>query len=64
MKSPLGEEMIRSIKEDLYENLLREAQKETTADSAFGLLKEASGVIKVIDHLWFLSVSIDEVGKD
>lgn len=64
MNSALGKELVRSITEDLYANLLRDAQAQTTADTAFGLLKEASGVIKVVDHLRFLSVNIDEAKRD
>jgi hypothetical protein len=56
--------MLRSLKEDLHDRLIREALDEKTAETAFGLIKEASGVIKTIEHLMFLSVSIDERSKD
>lgn len=58
MNSALGKEMMRSLKEDLHDTIIREAQKAESSDTAFGLLKEASGVIKVMDHIRFLSVNI------
>jgi len=64
LNSSQGKEMIRSIKEDLYLKLLNEAGREPTADSAFGLIKEASGVIKTIEHIMFLSVSMGERNED
>jgi len=51
LDSPFGEELIRVLQEDLHDNLIREAQSAQTQESAFGLIKEASGVIKSIDHL-------------
>ena len=51
--SALGKEILRALKEDLHDNLIREAQTAKNADSAFGLLKEASGVIKVVDYIGF-----------
>ena len=56
LDSALGKELLRSLKEDLHDNLIKDAQKAESPDSAFGLLKEASGVIKSIEHMMFLSV--------
>ncbi|MBA3678776.1 hypothetical protein H0W80_01085 [Candidatus Saccharibacteria bacterium] len=58
VNSAMGKEIMRSLKEDLHDNLIRQAQEAKTADSAFGLLKEAAGVIKVLDHVRFLSVNV------
>lgn len=65
MSSALGKELVRSLKEDLHDNKVREAQKSETSDKAYGLLKEASGVMLAIDHMLFLSsiVPEKEVGK-
>jgi len=50
LKSEFGKHFIESL-EKLNNSLIREAQKAETADVAYGLIKEASGVIKVIDHI-------------
>lgn len=55
LNSPLGKELIRTLKEDLHDTKVREAQNATTAESAYGLLKESAGVIKAIEHLQFRS---------
>ena len=60
LNSALGKELIRSLTEDLHDNLIREAQKADTPDKAYGLLKEASGVIKSIEHMMFLSAVLPE----
>lgn len=54
--SPLGKELLRSLREDLHDSLIKEAQQAENAEVAFGLLKEASGVIKSVNHLQFLGV--------
>lgn len=67
LDSAQGREMIRSLKEDLHDNLIQSALKENTPNSAFGLIKEASGVIKAIEHMMFLStgsVSMTERSED
>lgn len=65
LNSALGKELMRSLREDLHDTILREAQNAKTSDEAFGLLKETSGVIKAIEHLMFLSsVTKDEVSGD
>jgi hypothetical protein len=64
LNSAQGKEMIRSLMEDLHDNLIKDAQKENTAETAFGLIKEASGVIKCIEHMMFLSVSMTERSED
>jgi hypothetical protein len=53
--SPLGKELIRSLKEDLHDTKVSEAQKAENADNAFGLLKESRGVMLAIEHMMFLS---------
>lgn len=60
LNSALGKELIRELTENLHDNLIRQAQQSDNAETAFGLLKEASGVIKTIDHIKFLSVSLPE----
>ena len=35
----------------MHDDLLRKAQKSNDPDEAFGLLKEAGGIIKVLDHI-------------
>ena len=35
----------------LHDELIRRAQKSNDPHEAFGLLKEASGIIKVLDHI-------------
>ena len=64
--SALGKELIRSLKEDLHDSILKDAQNAKTSDVAFGLLKESSGVIKSIEHMMFLSASVpkDEGERD
>lgn len=65
MSSKLGEELVRSLREDLHDSIIRDAQKATSQETAYGLLKEASGVIKSIEHLMFLAVtSSNEGSKD
>jgi len=53
--SALGKELLRSLKEDKHDSLIREAERATSADSAYGLIKEASGVMLAIEHMMFLS---------
>lgn len=60
MTSPLGKELVRTLKEDLHASIIEDAEKAKTQESAYGLLKQASGVIKTIEHLQFLAV----VSKD
>lgn len=57
LKSPLGQELVRALREDLHDNLVREAEESNSQETAFGLLKQASGVIKTIEHLQFRSVT-------
>lgn len=51
--SPLGEELVRTLKEDLRASVLEDAEKANSSENAFGLLKEARGVIRSIEHLQF-----------
>ena len=62
MNSPLGKEMVRTLKEDLRESLIREAEASTSQEKAYGLLKEAGGVIKSIDHLMAIAVMVRDKG--
>lgn len=63
LESALGKELIRSLREDLHDNLIEQAQDAKTPNEAYGLLKEASGVIKSIEHMMFLSVIPREEGN-
>lgn len=51
LSSPLGGELLRTLKEDVHDNLIDKAQVSDDMENAFGLLKEAGGVIKAIEHL-------------
>lgn len=55
IESALGKELIRSLREDLHDSILSEARHSESMEVAYGLLKEASGVIKAIEHLQFLA---------
>lgn len=59
LSSPLGKELIDQLN-IRKSQLLDEAASAKSQESAFGLLKEASGVIKSIEHLQFLSVVAPE----
>lgn len=64
LSSPLGKELLRTLKEDLYSSIVDDASKAKGSENAFGLLKEARGVIRCIEHLQFLAVvPTDEGGK-
>lgn len=63
VNSKLGEELIKEYMK-LHASLIDDAEKAETQETAFGLLKEARGVIKTIEHLQFLAVAPkDESGK-
>lgn len=62
--SPLGKELLKEL-DGLKQRLQDDASSAETAESAFGLLREAGGVIKAIGHLQFLAVvPKNEGGKD
>lgn len=62
--SPLGKELLGEL-EALKQRLQDDAASAETAEAAFGLLREAGGVIKAIEHLQFLAVvPKDEGDKD
>lgn len=64
LSSPLGKELLAELTLK-KETILREAYEAKDAESAFGLIREAGGVIKAIEHLQFLAVvPTDEGGKD
>lgn len=66
LSSALGKELMRSLKEDLHGSLIKKAQSAPTQDTAFGLLKEASGVMLAMEHMMFLSSTVptDEGSKN
>ena len=63
LSSPLGQELIRSLEEDLHHSIIQDAESAVTQETAYGLLKEASGVIKSVNHLRFLSVTPSSEGN-
>lgn len=58
LSSALGKELMRSLKEDLHGSLIKKAQGAKTQDEAYGLLKEASGVMLAMEHMMFLSATV------
>lgn len=64
LSSPLGAELLNELN-ILKQRLQDDASGADTAETAFGLLREAGGVIKAIEHLQFLAVvPKDEGNKD
>lgn len=63
LESDLGKELVRTLREDLYASIIEDASKADSQEKAYGLLKQASGVIKVIDHLQFRSVTPKDEGS-
>jgi len=63
LNTPLGQELLRTLREDLHDNIVRDAEQSKTQETAFGLLKEASGVIKTIEHLQMLAVVPSDGGN-
>lgn len=64
--SALGMELLRSLQEDLHDNLVREAESSDniTESARLRLLNNAQGVTKAIAHLQFLAaVPTDEGDK-
>lgn len=55
LKSPLGQELKRTLREDLHDNIIRNAQNAKDMENSYALLKEAGGVIKALEHLEFRS---------
>jgi hypothetical protein len=51
LASPLGRELVRVLEEDLHYSLITDAEKEDSQEKAYGLLKQASGVMLSISHL-------------
>lgn len=62
LKTPLGREIIRSLREDLHDNLITQAQQANSQEVAYGLIKEARGVIKSVDHLSSMAVVLRDKG--
>lgn len=65
LSSPLGAELVRTLTEDLHDSIIQDAERATTQETAFGLLREARGVIRVVEHLNSIAAlaSTDEGGK-
>ena len=64
LSSPLGAELLNELN-ILKQRLQDDASGADTSETAFGLLREAGGVIKAIEHLQFLAVvPKDEGNKD
>jgi outer membrane biogenesis lipoprotein LolB len=51
LASPLGRELIRVLQEDLHTSLITDAEKADSQEKAYGLLKQASGVMLSVSHL-------------
>lgn len=62
LSSPLGEDMLKQLNV-LHDSLITEAESAEDPNTAFGLLKQAAGVIKAIGHLKFLSVVPKDEGN-
>lgn len=60
LSSPLGKELLAELTL-LKQRMLDEAALAKDAETAFGLLREAGGVIKSIEHLQFLSAVVPAV---
>lgn len=58
LNSPLGKELIRVLQEDLHGSLIAEAERADSQEKAYGLLKEASGVIKAVGHIQYMSTGL------
>lgn len=64
ISSPLGIELLRTLREDLHAGIIEDAEHADSQETAFGLLKQAAGVIRSIEHLQFRSVlPKDEASK-
>ena len=64
LESPLGQELKRTLKEDLHDHIIKSAQTAENMENSYALLKEAGGVIKALEHLEFRTVTPrDEGGK-
>lgn len=57
LNSDFGKEVVRTLTEDLHNSIIEDARKAKNAEQAYGLIKEASGVIKAIEHLQFRAVT-------
>lgn len=62
LSSPLGKELVATLHKR-KQQLQDEAARANTPNEAFGLLKEAGGVIKAIEHLQFRSVVPKDEGS-
>jgi hypothetical protein len=50
LNSPLGEELLRALNV-LHDSLIADAEKAGSQEKAYGLLKEASGVMLSVSHI-------------
>lgn len=51
LSSPLGQELIRVLEEDLHKSKIEDAEKADSLEKGYGLLKEASGIMLAVAHL-------------
>lgn len=51
VKSPLGVELLRALKEDVHDSLIQKAEAATSMESSYGFTMQAAGVIKTIEHI-------------
>lgn len=51
LKTPLGQEIIRCLEEDLHKSLITDAEKAESQEKAYALLNRAAGVILAVGHL-------------
>lgn len=58
LKSKFGEELVRTLTDDLASSLAQDARRAKTAEEAFGLIRESEGVIKAVAHLKMKAVSL------
>lgn len=63
LSSPLGEELLRGLENDLHKSTIQGAEKAESQEKAFGLLKEASGVMLAVGHLKSRAVVPKEEGS-
>lgn len=64
MSSPLGKELVSELTKR-HDSLVADAERAEDQSTAFGLLKQASGVTLALAHLQFLAIVPEaEGGKD
>lgn len=63
LKSQFGQEVIRTLEEDLRKGLLDSAQNASDMETAYGFTKEAHGVTLAIGHLQSKAVTFRVKGS-